>query len=271
MPDQASIVRLSDCKLAYHWQPCTVQAENVLLFLHGWGCDHAIFNAFSGVMARKWSVLSVDFPGHGESDEPPIPWGVQDYADQIQALLTHLNITKVCVVAHSFGARVAIRLAASHPMLIEKLLMTGGAGIRPTASARKSKRQKQYQLLKKAALSIGKIPFLKATSESWMEKLVQRFGSPDYARLNPEMRKTFVRVINEDLSPLLKDISCPTLLIWGEKDTETPLWMGQQMEKEIPDAGLVVFEERGHFAFVEEPQRFLTIMKSFFEGSSNIE
>ena len=78
------------------------------------------------------------------------------------------------------------------------------------------------------------------------------------------MRKTFVKVVSQDLFPRLKDIQAPTLLIWGSEDTETPVWMGEQMEKEIPDAALIVFEGRTHFAFVEEWQRFLLIVRQFF-------
>jgi len=56
------------------------------------------------------------------------------------------------------------------------------------------------------------------------------------------MRKILVKVVNEDLRPLLKDIKAPTLLIWGDKDTATPLYMGKIMEEEIPDSGLVILE-----------------------------
>jgi len=98
---------------------------------------------------------------------------------------------------------------------------------------------------------------------------VQKYGSPDYKRLNPNMRKTFVKVINQDLTEYLPQIKASTLLVWGSADTETPLWMGQKMEKEIPDAGLVVFEGRTHFAFLEEAQRFLVIVNTFLFGGNN--
>jgi len=98
---------------------------------------------------------------------------------------------------------------------------------------------------------------------------VQKYGSPDYKRLNPNMRKTFVKVINQDLTEYLPQIKASTLLVWGSVDTETPLWMGQKLEKEIPDAGLVVFEGRTHFAFLEEAQRFLVIVNTFLFGGNN--
>ena len=112
--------------------------------------------------------------------------------------------------------------------------------------------------------ALKRLRLLRAMVERWQAALRRRYGSADYARLNENMRRTFSKVISQDLYPFLKDIQAPTLLVWGSEDTETPLWMGEQMEKAIPDAGLVVFEGRTHFAFIEEWQRFLTIVRQFF-------
>ena len=79
------------------------------------------------------------------------------------------------------------------------------------------------------------------------------------------MRRTFVKVINQDLSDLYPQIRQSTLLIWGDADTETPLWMGREMEKQIPDAGLVILEGGTHFAYLEQIQRFNTICKHFLK------
>jgi len=98
-----------------------------------------------------------------------------------------------------------------------------------------------------------------------LEKLRVTFGSADYAAASPMMRQCLVRVVNEDLSHLLPTITPPTLLVWGENDTATPLADGQRMEKEIPNAGLAVIRGAGHFSFVEQPVIFRNIMASFFE------
>ena len=99
----------------------------------------------------------------------------------------------------------------------------------------------------------------------WREALVQHFGSADYRALTPFMRQTFNRVIAQDLTPCLAKIKAPTLLVWGENDTATPLWMGQQMEKEIPDAGLVVLKGCGHFAYLDKYGEFRLIAESFLK------
>ena len=79
------------------------------------------------------------------------------------------------------------------------------------------------------------------------------------------MKKTFVKVINLDLTDLYERFRSSTLLIWGDADSETPLWMGREMEKRIPDAGLVILEGGTHFAYLEQLQRFNTIVRQFLK------
>jgi len=259
---------IQECKLFYRYQHCEKCDAPTVIFLHGWGCDGSIFNVFEKEIGQNASMLFVDFPGHGQSGEPREPWGVPEYAEQLRILLENLGIVRAHIVAHSFGGRVAIWLSSHYPELVEKMVITGGAGLRKTDNAKPNKRQLQYKRLKALVNMVGKIPFLKSLVAGWQEALVQKYGSADYKRLNPGMRQTFVKVINQDLSEWLPKIQASTLLIWGENDTETPLWMGQQMEKEIPDAGLVVFDGRSHFAFLEEPQRFQVIINTFLFGGN---
>jgi len=259
---------ICDCRIAYRYDQLEQSDAPVVLLLHGWGCDGSIFSAFQNEFFKHASVLSVDFPGHGQSAEPPTPWGVPEYAEQILGLLKNLSVSKVNIVAHSFGGRVALWIASHHPELVEKMVITGGAGIRKPAAQTQSKKQLQYKKLKAVLQAFEKVSFLKGIVSVLQEKLIQKYGSEDYKRLNANMRQTFVKVINQDLSDLLPKISASTLLIWGGDDTETPLWMGQKMEKDIPDAGLVVFDGRSHFAFLEEAQRFQVIVTTFFWGGN---
>ena len=74
------------------------------------------------------------------------------------------------------------------------------------------------------------------------------------------MKPTFVKVVNDDVSDILKDVKCSTLLVWGEFETAAPLWMGKQMEKEMPDAGLAIFENDDHWAYWHQPDRFNAVL-----------
>ena len=106
----------------------------------------------------------------------------------------------------------------------------------------------------------------KGAACAWEEKLRQKYGSRDYAALDEEMRKTFIKVISQDLSDLYGRFHASTLLIWGDEDTETPLWMAKEMEERIPDAGLVILEGGTHFAYLEQLQRFNLIVRQFLKG-----
>ena len=64
---------------------------------------------------------------------------------------------------------------------------------------------------------------------------------------------------------MLKDIKASTLLVWGEKDTATPLRDARIMEKNIPDAGLASFPDAGHYSFLDAPGQFAAVVRSFFK------
>lgn len=237
--------------------------EKRVVLLHGWGCDTSLMKPVADFLSRDMTVLSIDFPAHGQSGRPPRPWGVPDFATCTRELLEKLDFLPCSVIAHSFGGRITIELAAQDETLFERIILTGSAGIKDRPSEESRKRSARYRKLKglcekaKAVKLFGPLPNLLE------EKLRQKYGSRDYNALDEEMRKTFVRVVNHDQTDLLPRIHQPTLLMWGDKDTETPLWMGRLMEERIPDAGMVVLEGGSHFAYLEQVGRFNAIAHNF--------
>ena len=160
---------------------------------------------------------------------------------------------------------IAAWAAATWPEMFTRLVFTGAAGLRPPQTEEARRRAEAFRKKKDLARRLGKIPLLSAVSREAEERLRQKYGSADYNALDEEMRKTFVRVIGQDLREFYPKITQPTLLIWGDGDTETPLWMGQEMEKLIPDAGLVILEGGSHFAYLEQIDRFCTIARQFLK------
>ncbi len=236
-----------------------------VLLLHGWGCDGSFMQPVADRLQDQFQVLIPDFPGHGKSGRPPEPWGVPEYADCLRQLLHETGFAPCHVIAHSFGCRIAAYIAAENPELFDHMIFTGAAGIRPKPSAKARKRGARYKKLKRISEIIGKIPLMDAPARKLEDQLRKKYGSPDYNALDEDMRKTFVKVINQDLSDLYSRFKSSTLLIWGSDDTETPLWMGQEMEKRIPDAGLVILEGGSHFAYLEQIDRFTTIARQFLK------
>ena len=236
--------------------------KNVLL-LHGWGCSIQHFAQIAQDLEKDYRVTVIDFPAHGESGQPPEPWGVSDFAACTKDLMEQLDIAPCDIIAHSFGGRVALWLAANEPQLVNRLVLTGCAGIKKPQTEEQKKRSEEYQKRKKSLMGLTKLPLVGGLAQKNLKALQEKYGSADYNALDDEMKKTFVKVISEDLRPLLPKIQASTLLIWGEKDQDTPLWMGQTMEQEIRDAGLVIFENDDHFAYLRQWPRFVTVVRAF--------
>jgi len=240
--------------------------ERSVLLLHGWGCSAQLMESVQRELEGSMHVVSLDFPGHGKGGKalpPPEPWGVPEYMEMAAQLIRRYKMAPCDIVAHSFGARVAILLASTYPELVGRMVFTGGAGVKKPASGKASMKTRVYKSLRGAVDLAEKTHLFGSLPEKGREALVQKFGSPDYRALTPEMRKTFNKVIAQDLTDELHKIKAPTLLYWGAEDTETPLWMAKVMEEKIPDAGLVVEAGAGHFVYLERNVKFLRIVRSF--------
>lgn len=237
------------------------QGEPVLL-LHGWGSSIVPYSQLVDLLSKQYFVIALDMPGFGETAEPDRPFDVDDYVDFVLAFLKQFSLEKLSLVGHSFGGRVIIKMANRQlPFAIDKIVLIDSAGIKPQGSKKKSFKQKVYKIGKWFATR----KLIKKLFPGLLEKLRVTFGSADYAAASPMMRQCLVRVVNEDLTHLLPGIRRPTLLVWGENDTATPLADAKKMEALIPEAGLAVIRNAGHFSFVEQPVIFRSIMASFFE------
>ena len=240
------------------------EAGRPLLLLHGWGGKCESFLPVTRDFQDTHRIYVVDFPGHGRSSEPPEPWSATEYAEMIALFIEHIGIAGCDVIAHSHGGRVTLALASARPELVGKLVLTGCAGLPPRYTAQQNKKSGRYQRLKKLVNApVVKAVFGEKQIAVWQEALIQKYGSSDYKALTPSMRATFNRVLRQDMTECLPKIRSSTLLIWGEDDTATPLWMGQEMERMIPDAGLVTLKKCGHFAYLDKYPEFKAIVRSF--------
>ena len=107
------------------------------------------------------------------------------------------------------------------------------------------------------------LPVIKKFSGKALEKARNHFGSSDYKSAPEVLRKTMVNVVNTDLRHLLPEFNCPTLLIWGENDTDTPMYQAEIMKRNIPDSGLVTIKGGGHFSFLADPVLTRNVLYSF--------
>lgn len=236
-----------------------------VLLLHGWGASSALFRATMAGLEHAFTLIAPDLPGFGQTPPPPVAWSVSDYTAWLVHVLDSLDIRKAHIVGHSFGGRLAIKLASECPERVGMLVLTDSAGIRPKRTLKywfQVRTFKAIRWISHAALAPGPV-------RTWAAASVARSGSSDYRQASGTVRSSFVRIVNEDLQNCLPRIQAPTLLVWGEKDTDTPLADGRLMERAIPDAGLVVFEGASHYAYIEQSARFCRILETFFRGTSS--
>ncbi|KJU81969.1 alpha/beta hydrolase fold protein [Candidatus Magnetobacterium bavaricum] len=203
-------------------------------------------------LSLKFKVYAIDFPGFGKSEEPKEIWGSDDYCTFLEAFMEKMGINQPIIIGHSFGGRVAIRLASKKKT--GKLILIDSAGVRPRRSAIYYIKIYSYKLAKS---------LLKLFSPRLLAKYKNSVGSKDYINASTMMKQILIKVVNEDLTNLLPDITIPSLLIWGENDMETPLYQAHIMNKLIPDSGLVILKGAGHFSHIDKMREFLIVIGNF--------
>jgi pimeloyl-ACP methyl ester carboxylesterase len=235
-----------------------------VVLLHGWGATKELMLPISRRLADFRTVIP-DLPGFGDTPAPPSAWGPDEYAAWVLTLLDRLGIDRVHIVGHSNGGRIAIALAAGRPDRVGRLVLADSAGIRPRHGLAHWWRVRTFKMLR-AASRASRLP---RSMRERAERRAAARGSADYRAASGTVRASMVRLVNADMRPQLSRLRASTLLIWGERDQETPLSDARTMEKLIPDSGLVVFEACGHFAYAEQPDRFARIVDVFLRGGTS--
>lgn len=208
---------------------------NPFLILHGWGKGHFSWVETQKKLSKHFQVILLDLPGFGKSEVPPRGWSIQDYVQFVLAFTEKIEINDFHLLGHSFGGSIAINLAVQSSEKVKKLILVDSAG-------RRSKKSFSKKILTPTASFFKIFSFL--PGYKLFRKFFYRFilGSTDYPQAVGTMKKTFKKVIEEDLSCLWEKIDSQTLIIWGKKDKITPLEDAYLMKKKIKNSELKVFD-----------------------------
>lgn len=236
---------------------------STVLLLHGWGGSIQTMKPIANILKDKCRVIIPDLPGFGESDIPKEPWNSFDYATCIKKFIDTLDLKSIILFGHSHGGRISIILASKYN-IVKKLILIDSAGIIPKRSMKYYIKVYSFKLLKKLymAISIG-------NKEQKLEKFYKKYGSTDYKEAQGVMRQTMVKVIHDNLESLLSNIKVPTLLIWGDEDKDTPLYMGKIMENKITDSGLIILKGAGHYSYIDCYDQFKAVINVFLKEDYN--
>ena len=217
-----------------------------LLLLHGYLSSKQAFAAHVAYFSRFYRVTAIDFLGFGESAPLKYPFDVGDYALWLKDVMHVLGVTKPHVIAHSFGCRVTVKLAALYPDLLDKIVLTGPAGVI-------LKRGWKYRW------KVGLYRFVRRFAPRFAER---KFGSREYRSLPPIMKESYKKIVNEDLRPCASQVQNRVLIVQGKKDKTVREEEALAYLESFPWAKMKKMDG-GHFAFAENPVAFDLLVEEF--------
>ena len=224
-----------------------------LLFLHGWRAEGTIWFPALENFNFENMIFCLDLPGFGKSELPREPYDVKNYSEIVSGFISKLGLEKVVIIGHSFGGRVAIKLASKNPKFLCGIVLVDSAGFVDRTLLNKLKK-----IIAKPLKPIFKLKPLRGIRNS----IYRLIGSEDYIA-TPLLRETYLKIIGEDLSEALKRIDTPTIIIWGAQDKDTPLKYAHKMKESIKNSKLIVLEKAGHFSFLDKKEEFSDALRNF--------
>lgn len=231
-----------------------------VILMHGWGCNLTTVASIESILNKKLHVYNLDLPGHGKTSEPPAVWGVEEYTRFVEKFARKAGIERPIMIGHSFGGRISILFSSRNE--VSKVVLVDAAGVKPRRKLSYYVKVYSFKTLKRLVpLVLGR-----KKGAEWIERYRAKRGSADYRHASPMMRAILSKCVNEDLKAVMPRIKAPTLLVWGEADTATPLSDAKTIERLVPDAGLVSFPGCGHYSFLDNPVGFRAVINEFFKN-----
>jgi proline iminopeptidase len=271
------VAHLNDTELFYvevgEGLPCLV--------MHGGpGFDHSVLHPWLDPLGDVMRLVYYDHRGHGRSGRPPVKTlTYQQLCSDADALREHLDFEKIAVLGYSFGGGVALEYALRYPERLSHLILLdtgpGGNGDRweeiEANARRKGATQEQLDAL--GASDENEADFWRTLNliaplyfHTFDADLAERVLGKTIVSLEAA-EADYAIDGGWDLTPRLGEISAPTLILVGEDDFICPPSRAKIMHDRIPNSELVIFEKRGHFPHVEEPEAFFEAVRGWIHRS----
>jgi len=227
--------------------------KNPIVILCGWRLTSDKYEPLRKVLKdRNYQVYIPPMPGFAENNPINRVMTLDDYVKYVENFLISKKITRLLLVGHSFGGRIAIKLAVKRPQLIDKLILTGTPGYNPVRGIK----IQFFFLISKIGNFFFSVFHLSKLATSAKKLLYRLAGSSDYPQTSGYLRDSFKIITREPLENLMKQIRVPTLLVWGEEDRIVPVKIAQRMSKVIKLSRLVIIPNARHGVLWTEPEKF---------------
>jgi pimeloyl-ACP methyl ester carboxylesterase len=234
------------------------RGPNIVL-LHGWGGSIDSLEGLSESLSEKFTVYNLELPGHGELQEMSTVFGVSDYVEYVQEFIKSEKLESFSLLGHSFGGQLAVNIALKNKNL-KALILVNSAGLEPKNSLKK--------VFWKSISKIFK-PLLRIPGFSIFRRFIYKYiiRERDYINTSGRLSETFKKVVNTHLTETqVRKVNSPTLIIWGESDTYTPLWMGRKLNELIGSSTLTVIEGT-HSIPLNKPRKITDIIFDWIKNS----
>ncbi|MFH0883793.1 MAG: alpha/beta hydrolase [bacterium] len=245
--------------------------DQVLLLIHGLGSNIKGWNRNIPVLAMSYRVIAVDLPGYGYSSKDYYPYSLSFYAELLTEMLTNLGIDKAVFVGHSMGGQIAIIAALEYPERVSKLVLISPAGVESFEEGEKDwfRSVAVPELTEDATTRTIDINvehnFYEMPKEAafMVTDRIQVKGASDFKMYAYAVAENIKAMVNEPTTDRLKNITQPTLVLFGEQDGLIPNAylnggfsrdVGAIAMREIPNARLVMVGKCGHFVQFEQPE-----------------
>lgn len=244
-----------------HYEVSGDAKKPVALLLHGWAADSKSLAGLAAHLQAHYYVVRIDLPGFGGTEKPPADWHIADYANFVRDAAAKMGLNKIgLLVGHSFGGRITIKAVATGVLAPQKVVLLGSGGITHSRDARNL----VYKTIAKTGKAVTSLPGLRAFQSRLKRALYKSAGSTDYLNAGA-MKQIFLHSINEDLREDAASISVPTLLIWGERDDQTPPADGRLLAEAIPGAELHIIAQAGHYVQLDAPHEVTRLIDRFLQ------
>ncbi len=248
-----------------------------LVLVHGMFGDHLDWEPVLEPLARRHRVVALDLPGFGDSEKPEREYTAEFFVAALHELLQSLGVDRASVVGNSFGGILAVLYTLAHPQVVERLVLVSSGGLRPFGGEEKQlavERLSEENLLALTpAVHRQMFPRIFAkcgeAQERYFAKQDAKLARADYPAYVRAIVSSIRLVLSAYVLDRLREVRCPTLLLWGDRDIVFPVELARQALERLPQGKLEILPGGGHALQIDCPVEFVAALEEFLKQTTH--
>jgi pimeloyl-ACP methyl ester carboxylesterase len=259
------IASINSIQLSYD----DVGTDLPIVFLHAFPLDRSMWAPQVGALVRQGRCIAPDLRGLGASTPAP-PYSMDQYADDVAALLDVLGTRPVVLVGLSMGGYIAFAFWRRHRARVRALVLADTRAGADTDEGREKRRRLIEVARSRGSATVADMQIASMVSEATRQR------RPEVAEAVRAMMAAApaegivgaleAMMARPDSTPTLATIDVPTLIVVGKEDTLTPPNEAQAMHEQVRGSRLEVLTQAGHISNLERPAAFTHVLSEFVEG-----